>query len=241
MCGRYTLTRPEEIAEALDDETGPLLGVQNPELAKNLRPRFNIAPTQDAPVVRIGEKGERQLVLLRWGLIPFWAKDMSIGSRMINARGETVAEKASFKAPLKYRRCLVLADGFYEWRKMAGGKQPYHIHLGEGLEKRRPLTLAGLWEHWNKGPEGPLETFTIITTSANDKVAPLHDRMPVILSDDARDTWLDPSIRDPEAVAALLGPYGGDDLDFTPVAKLVNSPSNDRPEVLEPVQVDGYP
>ncbi len=224
MCGRYTLSNPGDILEEL--------GVVNPDLGETLAPRYNIAPTQTAPVVRAAEGGERKLAVLRWGLIPFWAKEEAIGNRMINARGETVAEKTSFKRPLKSQRCLVLADGFYEWRKMNGGKQPFHIYLGD----HRPITFAGLWDRWSKGPQ-PIESFTIITTDANPKVSELHDRMPVILDAEARDVWLDPSVEDPEELSALLRPYGGGDLDFSPVAKIVNSPKNDRPECIEPISL----
>ncbi len=223
MCGRYTLSQPSDIVTEL--------GVEGSGM--ELAPRYNIAPTQNAPIVRPDKAGEKkELALLRWGLIPFWAKDAKIGNRMINARAETVAEKPSFKAALRRRRCVVLADGFYEWRKMRGGKQPYHIHLVEN----RPFTIAGLWDRWTKGPEGPVETFTILTTSANEKVAELHDRMPVILDAEARETWLDRSVEDPRELASLLRPFDDDQIAFDAVSKLVNSPANDVPECLRPIE-----
>ena len=223
MCGRYTLSQPGDIVTELGAETA---GIQ-------VVPRFNIAPTQDAPVVRATRDGSaRELRMMRWGLIPFWAKDASIGNRMINARSESAAEKASFKNPLKRSRCLVLADGFYEWRKMKGGKQPYFIHLAG----QRPFTLAGLWDRWAKGPGGPVESFTILTTDANERVAPLHNRMPVILDAASRDIWLDRSVDDASALVRLLRPYDDEQIDFHPVSKVVNSPANDLPQCVLPIE-----
>ncbi len=222
MCGRYTLTHPGDLLEEL--------GVDSPP---QLTPRYNVAPTQNAPVVRAAAQGGRRLDLLRWGLVPFWAQDPKIGNRMINARSETAAEKPSFRHALKQRRCVVPADGFYEWKKVGGGaKQPYHIHL----RGRRPFVFAGLWERWTKGPE-PIESFTILTTSPNDKVAELHDRMPVILPREAWDLWLDPSVGDAARVAALMGPCNSGEITFVPVSKMVNRPGNDRPECVQPIQL----
>ncbi len=222
MCGRYTLTHPGDLLEEL--------GVDSPP---QLTPRYNVAPTQNAPVVRAAAQGGRRLDLLRWGLVPFWAQDPKIGNRMINARSETAAEKPSFRHALKQRRCVVPADGFYEWKKVGGGaKQPYHIHLHD----RRPFVFAGLWERWTKGPE-PIESFTILTTSPNDKVAELHDRMPVILPREAWDLWLDPSVGDAARVAALMGPCDSGEITFVPVSKMVNRPGNDRPECVQPIQL----
>lgn len=224
MCGRYTLTDPGDIVTELGAETA---GVE-------LAPRYNIAPTQNVPVVRANREGDgREVRVMRWGLIPFWAKEASIGNRMINARSESVAEKSSFKTPLKRSRCLVLADGFYEWRKTQGGKQPYHIHL----KKNRPFTFAGLWDRWTKGPEGTVESFTILTTAANQKVASLHDRMPVILDGEARDIWLDRSVEDPSMLVPLLRPFDDDEIDYFPVAKIVSNPANDQPECVRPIEL----
>jgi len=220
MCGRYTLSDPGDLMETLEiEDPGPI------------EARYNIAPTQNVPVVRASDDG-RELAHLRWGLIPFWADDPSIGNRMINARSETVAEKASFKHALKRRRCAIPADGFYEWKKMGGGKQPFHIHL-PGLE---PFVFAGLWERWTKGDE-PVESCTIITADANDTIRDLHNRMPVILPEDALGLWLDPSVEDPEAVTRVLGPWQGEELEFFPVSRVVNSPANDRPECIEKIEL----
>ncbi|MEM8933819.1 MAG: SOS response-associated peptidase, partial [Acidobacteriota bacterium] len=198
-----------------------------------LTPRYNVAPTQAVATVRQADDGSRHLGLLRWGLIPGWAKDPSIGNRMINARSETAAEKPSFRTAMKRRRCLVLADGFYEWRKVSDGKQPYHIHL----RGRRPFAFAGLWERWAKGPEGPLDSCTILTTRPADSIAHLHDRMPVILRRDDVDLWLDGSIRDPEVLEHLLAPYDGEAMAFGAVSRRVNSPRNDDADCLQAVEI----
>ena len=222
MCGRYTLSDTGDLLTQLGTEPGEI----------ELAPRYNIAPTQDAAVVRATPEGEgRELAMLRWGLIPFWAKDASIGNKMINARSETVAEKTSFKHAFKKRRCAVLADGFYEWQKTGGAKQPFFLHL----EGKKPFVLAGLWERWSKGPDGPVESFTILTTDANTTVRPLHDRMPVILPADTWDLWLDPSVDDAEALQRLLVPAPDDVIAFYPVSRQVNSPRNDVPSCLEPI------
>ncbi len=220
MCGRYTLTDPGDLLEELEVES-PI---------RELVPRYNIAPTQDAPVVRIGDAGERELAHLRWGLIPSWAKEAAIGNRMINARSETVAEKPSFRTALRRRRCGVLADGFYEWRKTGGAKQPYHIHLTD----RRPFVMAGLWERWTRGPQ-PIESFTIITTQANDKVSEVHGRMPVILDPQHYPLWFDPQVEDSGRLAAVLEPYDDAAMELTPVSRLVNKPTNDVPECVAPI------
>lgn len=223
MCGRYTLTRPGELLNELS--------VEPP--SEGLEPRYNIAPTQNAPTVRTRRDDDsRELVQLRWGLVPFWAKDLAIGNRMINARSESVAEKPSFKSALRSRRCLVLTDGFYEWKKMPAGKQPYHIHFPE----RRPFAVAGLWDRWKGDPSGPIESFTILTTQANDTIAELHNRMPVILGPEAWDLWLDRGVEDSDRLCQLLVPYAGADLLLTPVNRRVNSPRNDGPECLEPLR-----
>lgn len=222
MCGRYTLSAPADvIAELFDVE--PV----------SMSPRFNIAPTQEAPVVRIPEPEEgRELAILRWGLVPFWAKDPSIGNRMINARSETAAEKNAFRNSFKKRRCLVVADGFYEWKKEEGGKQPYWIHLPES----KPFAMAGLWSRWDKEGDTPLETFTILTTDAHPKIAELHDRMPVVLRKDAYEMWLDPEFQDKDRLNDLLTAESGEWLEFYPVSREVNSPSNDRPDLIESIE-----
>lgn len=178
MCGRFAFYSPAEA-------TAALFGVSD---VPAIKPRFNIAPTQDIAAVRVGGDESREVALLRWGLIPFWAKDPSIGNRMINARAETVAEKPSFRAAYRKRRCLILADGFYEWRRIADGKAPYFISLASG----KPFAFAGLWEGWHaKDSDDSVQSTTIITTSANDFMSQLHDRMPVVLSQETVDRWLD--------------------------------------------------
>lgn len=219
MCGRYTLRlTPSELAEFFDLFRQPEFG-----------PRYNIAPTQQVAVIRQSD-GNRELSEMRWGLIPSWAKDEKIGSRMINARSETAAEKPSFRAAFRRRRCLIPADGFFEWQKVEGGKQPYLI----GLLNDRPFAFAGLWERWEHPQGDAIESCTILTTTPNELLADIHDRMPVILSDDAYDPWLDPTC-DPDALQELLTPYPPDELQMTPVSTVVNNPRNDVPECVEPV------
>ncbi|MEM9597648.1 MAG: SOS response-associated peptidase [Acidobacteriota bacterium] len=223
MCGRYTLTDPGDLLQELqvqDDGGGELPA------------RYNIAPTQSVPAIRQGVDGARRLGFLHWGLIPFWAKDRSIGNRMINARSETAAEKPSFRSAFKSRRCLIPADGFYEWKKVSGGKQPFHIHR----PGRRPFVFAGLWERWDKG-EAPIESCTVLTTAPNDRVAEVHDRMPVILRDGARDLWLDPDVRDRDLLESVLKSVPEEYLELTPVSRLVNNPRNDVVGCLDPVEL----
>lgn len=203
------------------------------DVAEPLRPRYNIAPTQDVPVVRTTPDGQRELVMMRWGLVPSWADDPAIGNRMINARGETVAEKPSFRAALKKRRCLVVADGYFEWKKTGKAKQPYLFHFDDD----RPFALAGLWERWSKGGE-PLETCTIITTDASPLAATAHDRMPVILDGAALDMWLDPEVDDSAALAGFLRPFEHDAMIATPVSTRVNSPANEDAACVEPISAD---
>lgn len=221
MCGRYSLSAPGDVIA----EIFALAHVPD------LRPRWNIAPTQDAAVVRAGDDGARRLDLLRWGLVPFWAKEASIGNRMINARSETAHEKASFKHPLRRRRCLVPADGFYEWRKTTDGKVPTRIQRRDG----RPLALAGLWERWSRGPGEPLETFTILTTSPNALLAPVHDRMPVVLAPEDWQLWLDPTQQDVARLAPLMVACSDAELETFAVSRRVNSPANDDAECAAPV------
>jgi putative SOS response-associated peptidase YedK len=220
MCGRYSLTTPAEALVALFD-AGPLEG---------FAPRYNIAPTQLVPAVRMNEGGGRGWAWLRWGLIPSWAKDPAIGNRMINARAETVADKPAFRAALRRRRCLLPADGFYEWQKRDGAKQPYHIALAE----RAPFAFAGLWERWQGGDGDAVESCTVLTTAANRRLAPIHPRMPVILAPEHYDIWLDTGAGDPGLVVPLLAPYDEDALAARAVARRVNDPRNDDPGCLEP-------
>ena len=218
MCGRYSLTSPLEAVQQLFDVTG----------GGNLAPRYNIAPTQTVPVVRRDDAAPsgRELAQLAWGLVPSWAKDPTMGARMINARAETVAEKPSFRSAYRRRRCLVPADGFYEWKKENGGKQPYRIAFADN----RPFAFAGLWEHWQGRDGSEIESFTIITTEANDQLRPIHHRMPVILDPGAYGAWLEV---DNDDGAALLKPYAGAELDAYPVSRHVNSPRNDDAECIQ--------
>jgi putative SOS response-associated peptidase YedK len=218
MCGRYTLATPlSMLAEHFAVHA-----------RLNLGPRYNIAPTQRSPVVRVGAGG-RELTPLRWGFIPSWAKDPAIGARMINARAESVAEKAAFRRAFAKRRCLVPADGFYEWRKDGRRKQPYYIRRRDGA----PFAFAGLWDRWADRASGEvLETFTIVTTTPNELVAPIHNRMPVILSPEAYGRWLDP---EQPGAPELLTPVSDDELEAFPVSSFVNSPAHDDPLCIKPL------
>ena len=221
MCGRYTLRT----------RLNRLLQIYAAESEAELEPRYNIAPTQEVAAVRtLSDSTSRELVLLHWGLIPAWAEDPKIGNRMINARAETVAEKPSFRNALKHRRCLVVADGFYEWRKQGKTKQPYFIRMKD----ERPFAFAGLWERWKK-PNLTIESCTIITTSANKLMSDLHDRMPVILSQNDIAIWLDQKIDQPEPLLPLLDPYPDDEMAAYPVSTLVNSPKNESGECVAPL------
>jgi putative SOS response-associated peptidase YedK len=224
MCGRFTQTAtPAAIAQQFDVHNFPLL-----------KPRYNIAPSQPVATIRIDSKTmTRQLVLLRWGLIPSWAKDPKIGFHCINAKAETVAKKPSFRAAFRKRRCLVVATGFYEWQVQGKTKQPMWI----GLKSRQPFAFAGLWEQW-KPPEGDtIESCTILTTEPNELMRPIHDRMPVVLPAEAYPQWLDPTVQDVDSLKTLLRPYPSEDLIAYPVSTLVNNPRHDVPECLEPVPV----
>ena len=201
-------------------------GVQ--EITEDLQPSFNIAPTQNVAVVL--RDGTTRLVSMRWGLIPSWATDPTIGSRLINARSETLTKRSAFKDAFKRRRCLVLADGFYEWQKTNGKKQPYFI----GLKDQSPFAFAGLWERW-KNPEGDaVESCALITTDANDIVRPFHDRMPAILQRQEYETWLDLEIQDTMALHKLLQPYPGEAMMAYPVSSFVNNPRNEASRCLDP-------
>ncbi len=224
MCGRFTQTRPWA-------ELVLLYRITEIPVPASLRPRYNIAPTQDVPVVRpIGDGGDRELLLMRWGLVPFWAKSIDIGARLINARAETVRDKPAFRTAFKQRRCLVVADGFYEWQKQTKGpKQPYLVSLADD----RPFAFAGLWEEWAPPGGQKLETCTIVTTTANATVAPIHDRMPVILDAGDFDAWLDRG-RPPAAALSLMRPYRGA-MRTVAVSRRVNRVGNDDPGCVEPL------
>ena len=218
MCGRYLITTPvEAIRQTFGVDQRP-----------NLAPRYNVAPTDIVPVIRRAEAG-RELATLRWGLVPFWAKDLKIGAKMINAKAETVAEKPAFRDPFKRRRCLVLADGFYEWKTIDGKKQPFLFRLKSG----GLFAFAGLWAVWkDKESEERVESFTIITTEPNALTAPIHNRMPVILPADAYDLWLDPEAADGQS---LLRPYPAEEMETFAVDRRVGNVRNDDPGLIEPI------
>lgn len=216
MCGRYTLTADgETVRTAYGLADAPF----------DYRPRYNIAPQQDVLVVANGKQG-RRAGIMRWGLVPAWAESAADGARMINARSETVAERAAFREAFARRRCLIPADGFYEWRTVGGSKIPMRITLGE-----RPFAFAGLWERWQRGDAAPLYTCTILTTSPAAAIADIHDRMPVMLRPEQYDLWLDRDA-DAETLQRLLAPYAGDDLQAYVVSSLVNKVENDGPECI---------
>jgi putative SOS response-associated peptidase YedK len=220
MCGRFTLgATAATLAAQFDLANVP-----------TWTPHYNIAPTQEVLVVlQPSPQANREARLHRWGLIPPWAKDPSIGNRMINARAETVATKPAFRRAFKERRCLLLADGLYEWQRQERRKQPFYIRLRDG----RPFAFAGLWEHW-EGSEGmAIQSCTILTTTSNEVVGRIHDRMPVILNPTDYDRWLDPSIQEPAVLKPLLRPYSADEMMAYPVSTRVNNPANDSPECVE--------
>lgn len=227
MCGRFTLrTEPQEVAKHFELAELPLF-----------QPRYNIAPTQSAQAIRLDQSGRRVLVGLRWGLIPSWAKDLAIGNQLINARCETLATKPAFRHAFRRRRCLVVADGFYEWQRQGKRKQPFYITAADGA----PLTFAGLWERWEPtgapnagaGRPAPVESCTIITTTANHYLQALHDRMPVILPRAVWPTWLDSALEDTAVLQKLLVPSAADGLTMFAVSPLVNSPATDDPRCIE--------
>jgi putative SOS response-associated peptidase YedK len=219
MCGRYAFFSPAEAVRrtfALD---------QVPEL----EPRYNIAPTQDVPAVRSGDEGSRAFALLHWGLVPKWAKERTIGNRMINARAETLAEKPSFREAFRRRRCLVVADGWYEWQVAAGGKQPWFIRMKDA----QPFAFAGLWERWQDPDRGStLESCAIVTTDASASISKIHDRMPVVLAQGHWDRWLDTAFSDTDTLSGLLRPFDPQALEAWPVSRQVNAPRNQGPELI---------
>lgn len=224
MCGRYTLKKDREVYAQY------LLNLGFEEFHDV--PRYNIAPTQSAPVIRANTQGGRELVELRWGLIPSWAKDISMGSRMINARAETVAEKPSFRAAFRRRRCLAIADGYFEWPRIDGVKRPVRF----AMRDERPFAFAALWET-HISPDGcEIDSYTIITCPASAIVAPAHDRMPVILKQDDYEEWIDPGNESTGSKQRLLAPYTANDLIYYEVSPLVNSPKNDSPKAIEPLE-----
>ena len=220
MCGRFTLTTNlGAIAQRF--------GVAR--FLEEVGPRYNITPTQT--VIVVNDDGTRHLRQMRWGLIPSWAKDPAIGNRMINARAETVATKPAFRVALRKRRCLIPADGFFEWTPAGRRKQPVYI----ALKNREPFGFAGLWEAWTS-PEGQeITSCTIITTEANEILKPIHDRMPVILNHDAEAVWFDPTIQDSARLLPLLKPYPSEEMEIYQVSTRVNNPDRDGPQCIKPL------
>jgi putative SOS response-associated peptidase YedK len=222
MCGRFALTLdPADLQEAFPEYILPAQAAA----------RFNIAPSQ--PILAIPNDGLNTANFYVWGLIPSWAKDASIGSRLINARAETLAEKPSFRSAYKYHRCLILSNGFYEWQRRPGTqtKVPHFIHLKSG----QPFAFAGLWDRWQPPDGSEVISAAIITTAANAVVGHIHDRMPVILPRSAYAQWLDPTPHFPVDLNRLLSPYPDSEMEAYPISTLVNAPANDRPDILEKV------
>ena len=226
MCGRFTLrSDPETLTETFPGFTTPA--------ADEMSPRYNITPSQRIAVVP--NNGENSVEFFQWGLIPSWAKDPKIGNRMINARAETLSEKPSFRTPYKRRRCLILSDGYYEWRSEPDSKTktPFYIRL----KSEKHFAFAGLWEAWHPNiDDDPLLSCTIITTSPNALMETIHRRMPVILEPDAYDLWLDPSDQSPKQLDGLLKPYPDEEMMAYPVSRFVNRPSNDSPNCIAPAE-----
>jgi len=222
MCGRYTLTQKP----GFDDFDLDMAGMEGPA---DFTPRYNIAPGQDVWVVHGNTRGDTP-PRMRWGLVPFWADDPKIGHRMINARSESAADKPAFRAAMKYRRCLLPADGFYEWEKRGDTKQPHLIRLAD----ESPFCFAGLHEHWQDEAGNELFTVTVLTCAPNPMMKNLHDRMPVILPRDRYEAWLDPDQQDGEKAAELLMPYPADQMMHREVTTRVNSPRHDAPDLWQP-------
>lgn len=222
MCGRFTLAvNPADFADEFDGAEFPL----------QFQPRYNVAPSQ--PVLAIPNDGRNSATFFLWGLIPSWAKDPTIGNRLINARGETLAEKPAFRGAFKYRRCVIPADGFYEWKSQPGSKlkTPHYIRL----KTLKPFGLAGLWEEWQGADGAPIRTCTIVTTEPNELMSAIHNRMPLILGQESIHRWLDPSPSAPDKLKDLIGPFPAALMQMHVVSTLVNSPANERSECIQPI------
>ncbi|MBD1904641.1 SOS response-associated peptidase [Funiculus sociatus GB2-A5] len=219
MCGRFSQSKSAEtIAQVFQVNNVP-----------PLTPRYNIAPTQQIQtILQNAEQSQREFQILHWGLIPSWAKDPKMGARMINARAETVAEKPSFRAAFKQRRCLILADGFYEWQQQEKKKQPFYFRMND----ENPFAFAGLWEHWKSDDGEVINSCTILTTEPNDLMRPVHNRMPVIIDPKDYDLWLDTEVKTPELLQPLLHPYSAEEMTAYPVSTKVNKPVNDSAELI---------
>lgn len=222
MCGRFTLTvDPGQLQENF-----PWLEIQG-----DFIPRYNVAPSQ--PVAVVPNDGSRRLDFYIWGMIPSWAKDPKIGSRMINARAETLAEKPAFRGPFRYKRCLILADGFYEWCQDPDSRSKTPIYIC--LRSKKPFAFAGLWDLWHSPDGSEIKSCTIITTEPNSLVAQIHNRMPAILKPDAYEIWLDPQMKDTNRLSTVISPYPAEEMVAYPVSRTVNDPQNDTPECILPV------
>jgi putative SOS response-associated peptidase YedK len=220
MCGRFTLFEADTI---LSKEFGA-------SIPFDLKPRYNVAPSQQVAAVRnLPDSSKREFALFRWGLIPSWAKDASIGNKMINARAETVAEKPSFRNAFRHRRCLVPMSGFFEWSKRGIHKQPNFIALND----KRVMAVAGLWERWAGAADAPIESCTLLTTEANELIAPMHDRMPVIVAPENYELWLNAPEEDLAVLRPLLAPYPPGEMFARPVSLRVNNPSADDARLLD--------
>ena len=223
MCGRYRLSRRKQLIQEYFDTTDEV----------DWEPRYNIAPSQSVGIIRQDrEKPERRFSLARWGLIPYWAKDSSIGNKLINARSETVGSKPAFREAFENRRCLIPADGFYEWKRIVNGKQPFHF----GLRDDSLFTFAGLWDQWKDASGQAVESCSILTTTPNALLADVHDRMPVILSPEHYDLWLDPGFKRTESLKGMLSPFDATLMKRYPVSTRVNFVKNDDPECAAALQ-----
>ncbi|MDR4507390.1 MAG: SOS response-associated peptidase [Candidatus Brocadiaceae bacterium] len=224
MCGRFVL-------DDIDDILSRYRITESTDVKGKITPHYNIAPSQHIPVIYKDEHRENKIEFMKWGLVPFWAKDPKIGYRMINARAETLTQKPSFKHILKTKRCLIPSSGFYEWEKTDKQKVPYYI----GIKNSRIFSFAGLFDIWKDSDGNELKTFTIITTDANKTLKPIHDRMPVILGKESEENWLDTSIQDFDVLAEMLRPYHDDQMIVHKVSREVNNPRNDNPQLIREV------
>lgn len=228
MCGRLVIDLAPEIITEIYEIVR--------KIDRKLNPRYNVAPSQEIPIIREDAEGCREFAFARWGLIPSWSKDISIGNSLINARSETVAEKPSFRAAFKRRRCVIPTGGFYEWQTQEGkSKQPWFFRMSDGS----PMSIAGLWEHWQGSDGQEIESCSILTTSANDLMAPIHERMPVILQQEDHATWLSHNITDNALLQKLCQPCPSNILNSYPVTSMVNSPKNDSADCIAPISVLG--
>ena len=224
MCGRFSLTDIDSIFSRF----GVII---SKDINKKITPHYNIAPTQKIPVIYKDKNQENRIEFMKWGLVPFWAKDPKIGHKMINARAETLAQKPSFKHLLKSKRCLVPSSGFYEWKRIDKRKVPYYI----GIKNSKIFSFAGLYDNWKDSVGNELKTFTIITTNSNNTLKPIHNRMPVILEREFEEDWLDVKTHDFDSLKQMLKPYPDDKMIAYAVSYEVNNPSNDNPELIRKV------